>query len=103
MAKRQAPSATGGRNYEDEIRRIAAGFGTDQWNEAIRLQCAIRDLIETEVSLLEALQIAREIIRETSSTELTGRFRKQVIAARVKAESDRRAEERRLSDEASKR
>lgn len=59
-----------------EIARERSGMAPDQWNEAIRLQCAMRDAIGRRVNLVEALRFARIVVERWNGhfhDELTGR------------------------------
>jgi hypothetical protein len=50
----------------------AAGMVSEQWNSAVQLQCAVRDAIDRDVSMVQAFEILIEHVRNSgvSSDEI---------------------------------
>ena len=82
------PKATGPATLEgidtNELARERSGMVPDQWNAAIRLQCAVRELLERPVTLVEALEFARQAFsyKMIIDSAIVGRMRKDFDTAR---------------------
>lgn len=89
MAKRQAaatqPATTG------------ATFEGMTYNAAVRLQATVRDVIGAPVSLMEALEIAREQFGSLTGEKQINALRKRVADAAKAKEDERVRREREVS------
>lgn len=79
-----------------------AGMATEQYNEAIRLTCAVRDVIDWPVTMVQAFEIARALVRVGMSPSERQHIRTQLELQATERETLRRTEQRRVAQNAGK-
>jgi hypothetical protein len=79
--------STGGGGGEGE--RLQSGMVPEQWNAAVRLQCAVRDAIDRPVGLVDAFDFAARLFKTPEFT--SGQMCKVFAVEHDEDERDRRA------------
>lgn len=90
MAPKKKPAAV--QQNMSDIERIRVGMVAEEWNAAIRLLVVIRNGIDRPVTLLDALNIAREVVILAGELVDLDRFRKAFDDERTRALEARNAE-----------
>lgn len=85
------PPATPAPTFADvdrsEPARLSAGMSGEQWNAAIRFQCAVRDRIDRPVSLVDALNFGRALFAHAPDRAATEMRRQFDDAKRIEQET----------------
>ena len=97
MATRRQQTAN-----EDSIDRLRACMAPDQWDAAIRLQCAVRDAIGCSVELVEALDLMTIAVRAGLIKPQAKKYAAMIQDRKTNKEKARLLEQQRISERAGK-
>lgn len=93
MATRRQKEQSG--ETPDQLR---SGMAPDQWDAAIRLQCAVRDALDRPLSLLEALDLMTIAVRAGCLFKSTKEFQRGIDDNAKRREAERIAEQKRIAN-----